>query len=328
MKTGKVSESILKRSVLKQLHTKNPDVHEAPAVGADFSVLSLSGEEEAVFSVEPVTIPYFHGGRLGVISALNNVAAAGAKPAGVLVSLLLPTDMNEVELRRIIREIDDTCESAQAKVLGGHTEVIRGIAGPIVTVTGVGKRKKETRIGSAFLAPDMEIVATGHVGLGGTAILATERESILTERLPRTFVERAKGFDELLPVWREAFLAAAAGVCAMHDVSYGGVFGALWEMAASAGVGLEIELKKIPIRQETVEICEYFDLNPYKLFSGGCMLMAAPDGNALAETLAEAQIPAVVIGKTTAGNDRVLLQGEERRFLETAQTDELHKIFR
>jgi hydrogenase maturation factor len=114
----------------------------------------------------------------------------------------------------------------------------------------------------------------------------------------------------------------------MHDVSYGGVFGALWEMAESAGVGLEIELKKIPIRQETVEICEYFDLNPYKLFSGGCMLMAAPDGNALAATLAEAQIPAVVIGKTTAGNDRVLLQGEERRFLETAQTDELHKIFR
>jgi hydrogenase maturation factor len=328
MKTGKVSESVLKRSVLKQLHTKRTDAQDTPAVGHDFAMLSLADDEEPVFSVEPVTVPFFHGGLIGVISAFNNVAAAGASPAGALVSLLLPTDMNEVELRRIIREIDDTCGKAKAAVLGGHTEVIRGIQEPLITVTGVGKRKKGTKIGSAFLAPDMEILAAGCVGLGGTAILATERESMLAERFPRSFVERAQEFIELLPVWREAQIAASCGVCAMHDVSRGGVFGALWEMAQAAGVGLEIDLKKIPIRQETVEICEYFDLNPYKLFSGGCMLMAARDGSAVADAFAAAQLPAVVIGRATAGNDRVLLQGEERRFLETAQTDEIHKIIR
>jgi hydrogenase maturation factor len=328
MKTGKVSESVLKRSVLKQLHTQLPGVQNAPAVGHDFAALSLADDEEAVLSVNPVTVPFFHSGTIGVVSAFNNVAAAGASPAGALVSLLLPTAMNEVELRRIIREIDDTCAKAKAAVLGGHTEVIRGIQEPLITVTGVGKRKKGTKIGSAFLAPDMEILATGFVGLGGTAILATERESVLLDRFPRPFVERAQEFIEFLPVWREAEIAASCGGCAMHDVSWGGVFGALWEMAQAAGVGLEIDLKKIPIRQETVEICEYFDLNPYKLFSGGCMLMAARDGNAVADALAEAQIPAVVIGRTTAGNDRVLLQGEDRRFLETAQTDEIHKIIR
>ena len=49
-----------------------------------------------------------------------------------------------------------------------------------------------------------------------------------------------------------------SGVRAMHDVTTGGIFGALWELAEASGVGLEIELKKIPIRQETVEICEFF----------------------------------------------------------------------
>ena len=44
----------------------------------------------------------------------------------------------------------------------------------------------------------------------------------------------------------------------MHDVTEGGIFGALWEMAEASGVGLEIDLKKIPIRQETVEVCEFF----------------------------------------------------------------------
>ena len=49
-------------------------------------------------------------------------------------------------------------------------------------------------------------------------------------------------------------------------------------MGQCSGVGLEIDLKKIPIRQETIEICEFFDLNPYKLLSGGSLLLAAADG--------------------------------------------------
>lgn len=51
------------------------------------------------------------------------------------------------------------------------------------------------------------------------------------------------------------------------------------------------DLKKIPIRQETVEICEYFDVNPYGLISSGMMLMASADGNALVLALQEAGIP-------------------------------------
>ena len=71
----------------------------------------------------------------------------------------------------------------------------------------------------------------------------------------------------------------------MHDVTEGGIFGALWEMAEASGVGLEIDLKKIPIRQETVEVCEFFGVNPYLLISSGCMLMAAQDGNHLVREL-------------------------------------------
>ena len=75
-------------------------------------------------------------------------------------------------------------------------------------------------------------------------------------------------------------------------------------MAEASGVGLDIDLKKIPIRQETVEICEYFDINPYELISSGCMLMAAPDGNGLVMALERAGSPATIIGKATEGNDR------------------------
>lgn len=60
----------------------------------------------------------------------------------------------------------------------------------------------------------------------------------------------------------------------------------------------EIDLKKIPVRQETIEICEFFGLNPYELISGGSMLMAAEDGNQLVHELEKAGIPAAVIRKS------------------------------
>ena len=115
------------------------------------------------------------------------------------------------------------------------------------------------------------------------------------------------------------------GVSAMHDVTEGGIFGALWEMAAASGVGLEVDLRKIPIRQETIEVCEVFDINPYMLISSGAMLIGTDHGSQLVEALKRAGIHGAVVGRATKGNDRVIINGEERRFLEPPKTDELFR---
>ena len=54
-------------------------------------------------------------------------------------------------------------------------------------------------------------------------------------------------------------------------------------------------MKKIPIKQETVEICEVFGLNPYELISGGALLMVTPDGGALVGKFHEAGIPEKIL---------------------------------
>ena len=148
---------------------------------------------------------------------------------------------------------------------------------------------------------------------------------MLRERYSQPFIDKAKELDRYISVLSEAATAVKSGVAAMHDVTEGGIFGALWEIAEASGVGLEIDLKKIPLKQETVEICEFFGINPYELISSGSMLMAAEDGNGLVMELEKAGIPAVVIGKATDSNDRVLLNEDERRFLEPPKTDELYK---
>ena len=167
---------------------------------------------------------------------------------------------------------------------------------------------------------------TKWIGLEATTILAKEREEELRKRFSAGIVDTAIGFDQFLSVVPESRIAMEHGVTAMHDITEGGVFGALWEMASGAGVGLEVDLKKIPIRQETVEICQYFDLNPYQIMSSGSMMIAADDGHELVRKLEKAGIHAAVVGRTNAGNDRILRNGEDVRYLDKPQPDELYKV--
>ena len=120
--------------------------------------------------------------------------------------------------------------------------------------------------------------------------------------------------------------ASQCGVISTHNLSEGGVLGALWEMTDGAQLGMEAYLREIPIRQQTVEICEFFGLNPYQLLSGGSMLMAAEDGNALVRLLKREGISATLIGSLTNKKERVLINGQERRYLDRPQPDEIYKI--
>ena len=328
MKAGKLKESILKRSILKQLHKRNDDVIVAPAVGGDYGAISVTEDVAVVLSSDPVTLTKEAIGSTAIIAACNDVACSGATPCGVSVTMLLPTSYNEEELRDLMKDLDKACESCGVDIVSGHTEVSRAVKEPLVMVTAMGTVSKKSMVHSSHVRPGMDIVATKWVALEGTAILAREKEEDLRTRYAQPFIDNAKVFGQMMSILPEAAVAVKSGASAMHDVSEGGIFGALWELAESAGVGLEIDLKKIPIRQETIEICEFFDVNPYKLLSGGCLLIATEDGNGLVMELEKADIPAVIIGKATDSNDRVLINEDERRFLETTQTDELYQIER
>ena len=115
-------------------------------------------------------------------------------------------------------------------------------------------------------------------------------------------------------------------ISAMHPVAEGGILGALWELAEGADLGLSVDMRKIPIRQETIEVCEYFHLNPYQLTSAGCILAVTENGEELVERLHEENIEAVVIGYTTDKAERVLMNGGEKRYLDRPAQDELARF--
>ncbi|NBH14999.1 hydrogenase maturation factor [Lachnospiraceae bacterium] len=326
MKIGKIPENVLKRSVFKQIRTKRQEVILGAGVGEDCAAIQLTEKEMFVISTDPVTGTATDIGRLAIHITINDLASAGAEPVGVMLTLLLPEHTKEADLKKMMGQIERVCALAKIQIMGGHTEVTKAVNQPVVNVCGVGKVKQGQLVSTAGARPGDDILASKWIGLEGTSIIAKEKARELSERYPVKLIQKAQKFDQYLSVLPEAAVAVKSGVTAMHDVTEGGIFGALWELAESSGVGLEIDLKKIPVKQETIEVCEFFGINPYELISSGCMLMASPDGNALLRELEKAGIHAVLIGKATQGNDRVLLNGEERRFLEPPKTDELYRV--
>lgn len=326
MKIGKLPEPVLIRSVLKQVNHRREEVLAGPAVGRDCAALKIGADEVLVMSTDPITGTVKDLGSHCIYITANDLAAAGAEPLGVMMTVMVPDTIEEPEIRQMVRDAEAACKSLNMEILGGHTEVTNVVRQPLISVTGVGKIKQNQFLGSMQVKPEQDLVVTKWIGLEATTILAKEKEEELRKRFPSDLVDTARGFDQYLSVLKEARIAMGHGISAMHDITEGGVFGALWEMASGGGVGLEVDLKKIPIRQETVEICEYFGLNPYQIMSSGSMMIAASDGHELVRKLERSGIHAAVIGRTNAGNDRIIQNGGEIRYLDKPQPDELYKV--
>jgi hydrogenase maturation factor len=174
---------------------------------------------------------------------------------------------------------------------------------------------------------DQDIVLLKWIGLEGTFRVMREKEEALAERFVPTFLNQIKGLESELFSEKELLMAKEFGVSAMHQITSGGILAALWEIAESSNVGLTVDLKKMAIKQETIEVCEFCHLNPYQLTSVGSVLIFTDRGEELVAKYAEEGIWATVLGRTTADTARVIVGGEEKRFLDRPAPDELLKIY-
>ena len=328
MRIGKVTESVLKRSVFKLHKVKNDQ--ESAAVGTDCAVFAYREEQEnkkrmILSSVCPITVQSTYAGRYAVMGAINNLLCRNVHTDMVTLSILLPADAEEAVLKQIMKDADHQCEICDTYIAGGHTEVTNAVIRPVVTATATGHAMDDHIPGGLAEAGD-ELVLTKWIGLEGTVMLAEEKGEEICSRYPTHMVQEARKFANYLSLASEAAVAAKSGARAMHDVSGGGIYAALWEIAEGAGTGLEVDLKKIPVKQETIEIAEFFELNPYQMLSGGSLLIVVKNGKEMVGCLQNAGIPATVIGKLTEGKDRILINEEETRYLEMPQADEIHKV--
>ena len=221
MNLGKIPETVLKRSVLKQIAHRRDEVLVGPAIGEDCSVLGVAEDEVIVISTDPITGTAKDIGTLAVHITANDIASSGAEVIGIMLTILLPDHTREEELRIAMQDMEAVCKKLNVEILGGHTEVTKAVLQPIITVTGIGKMKRSRMIKTAGARPGQEIVMTKWAGLEGTAIIAAAKEAELVKKYNQGFIDSAKQMIENISVVPEAMVARACSVTSMHDVTEG-----------------------------------------------------------------------------------------------------------
>ncbi len=342
---GKIPENVLKRSILKELKVKNENVITGAAFGEDCAILNMKGDKN---------IPSEANGNLGVATAVesgkervalavhkaaNNLYASGFDFEFAEISLMLTEDTEEAEIKEVMRSINSVCEELNATIIGGHTTVLKraseipenaGTAGDILlSVTAFGRPFEENKAGilsKKNIAPGDSIVVTKQIGIEGAPDIIKQKKEEISKNFGESFLGFFEGYDKLLSVKKESKIAVKTGVVSMKDASEHGIFGALWELASVANRGLNVDLKAISVRQEIIEICNLFDINPYEMKSSGMLIMVTKEPDILTEALLNEGIPAAVIGTFTDNNDRVVVNGEETRFLEKIKQDAVYKL--
>lgn len=326
MKVGKVGTEVLNRYVFSTLKNVRTEVLLQPSIGEDCSAVQLAPDEVMVLSSDPITGAQNEMGYIAVHINANDLASSGAEPIGIFLTILLPPNEKEKLLYEIMQDVGRACEEIGAQVLGGHTEVTDSVVKPILSVTAVGKVKKNELISSGGSKPGEDVVMTKWAGLEGTSIIAIDGEPFVKEFLSEEEIHAAKSFTKKLSVLPESRVARHFSVSAMHDVTEGGILGAIWEMAECSHVGVEIQEKNILVHPITQKICKKFDLNPFGLISSGCMLLTTPKGKELIYRLKELGIEAAIIGKTTTELTKNWIRNNEKVEITLPQVDELYKV--
>ncbi len=321
---GKVPPELLNTLVYTHLGARRSDVLVHAQLGEDCTVIEF-GDDVAVLTTDPITGAGPDLGWYAVFIATNDLAAAGAEPIALLVTLLLAPARAGADLHRVMRDASAAATQMGVEIAGGHSEVTRGIDRTIVVVTALGRARKDRVLRSGGARPGDTLFLTKGAGIEGTSILAAALEDRLKPVLGEEALARAQAYRDRISVLPEARAAVAAGARAMHDVTEGGVLGAAYEMAEASGIGVHVDADRVPILPETAAICDTLGIDPLRLIGSGALLIATPDVRRTADAIGRVGVQATEIGRFVA-EDRLVIRDGTARVLQPPHGDELWRI--
>ena len=332
----------LKHDFLKELlptSNSSTGVVVGPQLGEDAAAIEF-GDNYLVATSDPITFATEDIGWYVVCVNSNDIAAMGAVPKWLLVTLLLPEDATTPAMvRDIMAQITHACAGFDIALCGGHTEVTPAVTQPVVIGQMMGITTKDSLFTSADARVGDVLILTKGLGIEATAIIARECEAQVREKCDAEFLEQAKHYlvDPGISVLKDAHIAIeTGGVHAMHDVTEGGVATAVFELATAAELGVVIYSDKLlgsPVLYSNITrtLCDMFGLNPLGVISSGAMLIAAaPEkGETICQVLGKAGISADIIGKFLPYESRMWLEDATgtQQPLPVFETDEIAKLF-
>jgi hydrogenase expression/formation protein HypE len=318
---GKLSADLLQKFFLPAF--ENPILARLD----DQAILTINGSRLAFttdsFVVKPL---FFAGGDIGSLAVhgtVNDLAMGGARPLYLSAAFILEEGLPLETLRLVVESFRKAASVAGAAVVTGDTKVVeKGCCdGMFINTSGIGIVQEGVQLSADQARPGDRILLSGSIAEHGIAILA-QREGL-------EFESPVQSDSAPLHTLVAAMLETGAEIRCLRDPTRGGLSSTLNEIASRSRVGMTLEERAIPIREEVRGACEMLGLDPLYVANEG-KLVAIVDSDAterLLEVMRQhpfgrnAQVigtvteedPGLVVMRTTLGTTRIvdMLAGDQ-----------------
>jgi len=267
---GKLSADLIRDVFLAAFH--NPTL----ARMDDQAIVSINGSRLAfttdTFVVKPL---FFRGGDIGSLAVhgtVNDLAMGGAQPLFLSAAFIIEEGLPMATLRAVTESLQRAACEAGVQVVTGDTKVVEKGSGDslFINTSGIGLVPEDVRLSASQAMPGDRVLLSGPIGEHGIAILA-QREGLEFE------CDLASDSAALHTLVAD-MLAASRNIRCLRDPTRGGVSSTLNEIASQSSVGIEIDERAIPVREEVKGACEMLGLDPlYVANEGKLIAMVAPE---------------------------------------------------
>lgn len=293
----------------------------------DQAVVEVNGTRLAFttdsFVVTPIFFPGGDIGRLAVNGTVNDLAMSGARPLYLSAAFILEEGLLLAHLERIVRSMQAACSAAGVVLVTGDTKVVnRGSGDEIfINTSGVGVITHDLVISADQAQVGDRVILSGTIGDHGMAVMS-KREGLEFET---DIASDTAPLNALVA----AMLASTAAIHCLRDPTRGGVATTLNEIARRSQVGIVLDEKRLPIREDVRGACEILGIDPLYVANEGKLIaiVGRQEAEAVLEGMRhhpdgqEAQIigevvadhPRMVVMRTGIGGSRIvdLLLGEQ-----------------
>jgi len=327
--TGKISTTLFEQLLPDQCGKSNANVIQGPAFGVDTAVIDIGNGLGLATSSDPLSLIPSLGIKesawLSVHLMANDMATTGFAPEYVQWVMNLPVDFSADAFKEYWSHIHPICEEAGIAITGGHTGRVPGQQS---TIPGGGtmflKAPLAKIITSAGAEPGDRIIGTKESALAASSILAKSFPQTIKTELGETVCKQAAQNFYRTSVLPEALIASEflqpnRELKAMHDVTEGGILGAIAEMGHASGCGFRVHSDQIPVHQAALQITQLFEIDHRFCVGAGSMIMAVAKNKAvtLIEALHQQDIPATDVGMMSSAESgfKLVTKGKEEAFI-------------
>ncbi|UZD21654.1 AIR synthase family protein [Algoriphagus halophytocola] len=320
---GKINHEGYQNLLAGRLGALRPEVRQGPDFGVDVSITALPGGLAMAATSDPLSlIPSLglqESAWLSVHLMANDMATTGFAPQYGQFVLNLPDTLSNEDFSTYWGFIDRYCKEIGVAITGGHTGFVPGQnstfagGGTLITIA------PESEMVCATGAKEGDVIlVTKSCALTATAILGMSFPETIKNKLGKEIYESACAQFYQTSSLKDGLIAAGQSekfpeITAMHDVTEGGVLGAIYEMLTASGKGGRIENDLIPVGEIASQISTLFDLDPRYCVGAGAMVIScnSEKSDELISRLAKANIACAAVGTVKSAESGIMLSEKE-----------------